>query len=245
MLRPTANLIRHGHKVIPDKAITMMIKGRLQQLGNRVECNIYRRRNDPACPRPGCYIQESSCHIFNGNHLSSKTTQRHDAIQNSIVDAMKETCTDILINKATLQSDRRRPDISHARLNDTSIVQVGEISCPFDTRLQQTYQFKKQKYELNWIPDRATQLEPQGLSIKPNLAVFIVGSLGLIHQDIYKELKKYNIVGKQANMLCNNLAITSLKHSYAIWKERCFFKWRHRPPAHQRRQQSLHPQLWN
>jgi hypothetical protein len=133
-LKPGADLLRHWKPSMSDNTVNLMVKARLNLLGNALYSRVYKMNQGPTCPRIGCHDLEWTRHIFNG--CVSTTPQwltRHNAVQDIFVQATQEYCSDLTIDQATLHRDNRRPDISHAKVGD--MIQIGEFTVPFDDTL--------------------------------------------------------------------------------------------------------------
>jgi hypothetical protein len=232
-LKPMADAIHHSPLYMKNRLVTMILKGRLQLLGNEIYHRVYKQHRTGRCPRDDCTQKESTKHIFNAiNHTDNQVTERHNAVQHLLVQELQNTHHNIITDKAVLLQNRQRPDISHAVLNDTNKVQIGEFTVCFDTLITARRAEKQRKYEQQWIPDYQQQLRPQGLQVQPKLATFVVGSLGTIDDEIFKNLALYNIKGSKAKELAAKMAMTAARHSQKIWNLRCAIKWHNRRPRH-------------
>jgi hypothetical protein len=236
-LAPIAQIIRYGRGFLSDKQISMLLKGRLNLLGNALYSKIYQTGISPSCPSLTCEKDEWTSHIFSGCLRHGRTT-RHNDVQDIIVKAIGKTChDDLIVDKAILrrEGDKRRPDITYAKLKDTNKIQIGEITCPFDSNIQAKRELKKKKYEGDWIPLLEESKGSQSLStelpnlkstdqIQPDLAVFAVGALGTLDSEFYTHLGRYNVTGSTATNIGTEVAIASIRGSCRIWAQRCHEK---------------------
>ena len=91
-------------------------------------------------------------------------------------------------------------------------------------------EFKKQKYETNWIPF----FKLQNPTTNPELATFVIG--GTIDSEIIENLQKYDLSKKQAQKFGQKLAKYAISKTYKIWVTRCQQKWSTRAPLWMRQQ---------
>jgi hypothetical protein len=228
-LKPTADLIRFWNRNVSDKMIILMLKSRLQLIGNALYSRIYKNRQQGLCPRPGCLDKEWTNHIFNGCKMAtSQFKARHDAVQDVLVEALKKTATNVIVDKATLENDRHRPDISHAEVEGR--IQIGEFTVPYDKDLVVRRQGKIDKYR-NWIRQYSNSVNCTK-PVNQTLAVFVIGSLGTLDTQLFNNLKLYGIKDKEATKVASEMAYAALKGSYKIWVSRCKEKWKRRPPRY-------------
>jgi hypothetical protein len=218
-LKPVADLLRFGRGRKMDKILAMVNKGRLQQLGN-VRWNIINPDQSPFCPRTGCDNLETTGHLFGCLQTGVALTARHNAIQDLLVEAMTEQgWSDIIVDRAVVDDNRQRPDLTQAIKN--GVCQVGEVTVSFETGTEIARQTKLRKYEV-YMRDRVAQdYARNGLITRPDPALFIVGPLGTLDHDFMNNLAKYDITGRKATLLADKISKTVLNHSYGIWASRC------------------------
>ena len=61
--------------------------------------------------------------------------------------------------------------------------------------------------------------------IRPDLATFVVGSLGVIHPELSNEIQKYDISKKEADKIISRMVVAAIRGSYKVWVSRCKEKW--------------------
>ena len=235
-LKPVADILRDRSKYIPDNAIRLMLKTRLSVIGNKAYHHVYKMKVSPNCPRPGCEEEESPLHIFNDCPFAlSQMRARHDAVQDILVREIKKHChgDSLAIDAVVLNSnhecqDRRRPDISFAKLVKGDRVQIGEFKVPFVSNIMKNYIEAKKKYEdasqeypIGWIPALMEQHPLE--NIRPDLATFVVGSMGIIHPELANEIEKYNI--KTPKTVIADMVCAAIRGSHKIWMSRNDCKW--------------------
>lgn len=206
---------------------TMIWKARCQLLGNAVYHHVYGLPLSPSCPKPGCYNEEWTSHIFNGC-LSPLYTKRHDAVQKVVVDHLIQknlsSYLDIRENRTIVQGELGRPDLSEVILQGPSrINQIGEFTVPFDSNLNQRYDLKKAKYQ-DLIQARIQSDHQHRTHTNSELAVFVVGALGTIQKDFNSNLALYRINKEDYQYLRNQAVLNSLFGSWNIWTARCTHK---------------------
>ena len=150
-------------------------------------------------------------------------------MQNILTRKIEGYCQNIIIDKATLDNSMARPDISYCQTKKGEI-QIGEFTVPKDTKLDEAYTAKQEKYQ-DWM----LQMEIQEPDTNPHLAVFCIGALGTIHKDIKKEMKYFGIPASSARKIAINMAIEAMLETYKIWCSRCKENWQHRLPRRFRR----------
>jgi hypothetical protein len=225
-LKPIADLIQHYSQYHSDKFIQFVMKARLNLHGNAVYKHIYNIRDCDKCPRAGCNQQEWTKHIVSScNSALNQYKKRHDVVLKKLEEEIKEYCSELIIDTATLPESRERPDISLARLKTTNKIQIGEVTIPFDNLIDVKRQFKIDKYK-NWI-ERFKEQHPE---TQPTLATIVIGALGTLDAEILNNLCLLGIPKDRTKKFAVYLANQVLYKTHSIWISRCNAKWRRRAP---------------
>jgi hypothetical protein len=220
-LFPIANLIRVYNKFHGDKFIQFILKARMNLLGNAVNRYVFKMDVSSTCPKPGCNEDEWTSHITSACRQSlTLYTTRHNTVLNKIKEKLEYRCSELVIDRATLTGNRQRPDISLARFKNNNTIQIGEVTCVYDAKLQEKREFKIIKYD-QWIRD-FKQLHPE---TNPKLAVFVCGVLGTLDEKIIENLQLLQFTKADATKFAYILANYSMYKTYSVWIERCKVKW--------------------
>jgi hypothetical protein len=236
-LSAIADMIR-GHLWLPDRVICLILKARLQLVGNHLYATQYKLPIQPSCPRDGCDQNETVLHIFNAcPHALGLYKKRHDSVSDVLNETIKLHVVEdehLVLDKALARDsqDLRRPDISYAKLSKSQEVQVGEYKVPFDTNLKSVFKEAKSKYsepqdgdDQSWI-QKLQNLYPED-QIRKEIAVFAIGSLGTIHSNTAKELEKYDIAPIAIPAIIKSMARKAILGSYEVWRTRTIAKFDH------------------
>ena len=231
-LSAIAKLLSYYSANNSDSFVKFMLKARLGLIGNAVYHYIYNIRSNAKCGRFFCNQDEWPKHIVSSCPKAlNQFKKRHDTILDQIIVQIADNCDgEIITDKNTLNGNNLRPDISFAKLKNGNI-QIGEVTVCYDTLINQKREFKKQKYETNWIPF----FKLQNPTTNPELATFVIGALGTIDSEIIENLQKYDLSKKQAQKLSQKLASYAMHETYNIWISRCKQKWSTRAPLWMRR----------
>ena len=165
--------------------------------------------------------EETLGHVLNGcKVLSHLHTQRHNAVQNLLLDAIPpDRIADIQIDKVCahhrdLSGSLQRPDIV-ITANDGNVT-VIDVACPYvncSSSLHVSADRKTRKYEL--LCTNIGHCTGKRVDLFP----FIIGALGSYHSPNDALLRHLGISPGAQTVLRKKVVLAAIKGSHEVWRE--------------------------
>ena len=107
----------------------------------------------------------------------------------------------------------RKPDIIEIKSNNI-MCEIIEVTVCFDLYLSEAYKSKFLKYQ------RLKNILDQN-RIKTSIRLLCFGSLGMVHENVRKNLRKLGISGDEAKSTMKWCSVSNMICGNMIWRNRC------------------------
>ena len=169
---------------------------------------------------------ESVAHLMNSCKKKDLYSKRHDRIVDAVyqkmrrcnqtsvffVNRMAETAFPDLRTELQ-QMNNRKPDLLEIKSNKKEC-EIIEVTVCFDLYMSESYWSKGTKYQqLKNILDQ--------IGIETNIRILCFGSLGTVHEDVRKNLRKLGLSSEEVKSTIKWCSVSNMICGKIIWQNRC------------------------
>ena len=141
-----------------------------------------------------------------------QTMRRCNETSNLFCSKMAETALPDLRTELQ-QTKNKKPDIIEIKSNN-KVCKIIEVTVCFDLYMPESYRSKYSKYQ---------QLKEilQQNGIRTSIQVLCFGSLGTVHQEVRKNLRKLGLSDDEAKSTIKWCSVSTMVCGNMIWRNRC------------------------
>ncbi len=223
--RKISHQIYYGWKH-SDSLVKFVLRARMNQIPCNQLIHFWNKDHEKKCFFCNHHT-ESVAHLMNScKKFKDLYSKRHDRIVDAVyqkmrrynqtsvffVNRMAETAFPDLRTELQ-QMNNRKPDLLEIKSNKKEC-EIIEVTVCFDLYMSESYRSKETKYQ-----QLKNILDQNG--IKTNIRILCFGSLGTVHEDVRKNLRRLGLSSEEVKSTIKWCSVSNMICGNIIWQNRC------------------------